>query len=102
VVFVDWVLRRGTDYQALLGDTKYLNWAGPIAMAVGGGISVWLFSNQTKYQGVVVKSHPGVGDLTFEIGFAIAAVLYLALFVLTKPDTTATVAIEAVDATVTP
>jgi NCS1 nucleoside transporter family len=86
VVLIDRFLRRGTDIQALLGDKRYLNWAGPIAMFVGGAVSIWLFSNQTKYQGVLVKSHPGLGDLTFEVGFAIAAILYFTLFTLTKPQ----------------
>jgi NCS1 nucleoside transporter family len=86
VVLIDRFLRRGTDIQALLGDKRYLNWAGPIAMFVGGAVSIWLFSNQTKYQGVLVKSHPGLGDLTFEVGFAIAAILYFTLFMLTKPQ----------------
>jgi purine-cytosine permease-like protein len=103
VVFVDRLLRRGTDIQALLGDRKYLNWAGPIAMAVGIIVSIWLFSNQTKYQGVLVKSHPALGDLTFEVGFAIAAILYLVLFLATRPTqgppasaTTATAATSSV------
>jgi NCS1 family nucleobase:cation symporter-1 len=86
VVLVDRFLRRGTDIQALLGDKKYLNWAGPSAMFVGGALSIWLFSNQTKYQGVLVKDHPALGDLTFEVGFAVAAILYFALFMLTKPQ----------------
>ncbi|MDT4948079.1 MAG: hypothetical protein QOJ37_674 [Pseudonocardiales bacterium] len=85
VVLVDRFLRRGTDIQALLGDRRYVNWAGPVAMFVGGAVSIWLFSNQTKYHGVLVKSHPGLGDLTFEIGFAIAAILYFVLFKVTRP-----------------
>ena len=79
VVLVDRLLRRGRDIQALLGNRRYENLAGPIAMAIGGGLSIWLFSNQTKYQGLIPKHHPAFGDLTFEVGFAIAAVLYLAL-----------------------
>jgi NCS1 nucleoside transporter family len=85
VVFVDRWLRRGTNIQELLGDRRYLNWAGPISMAIGIVVSIWLFSNQTKYQGVIVKSHPGVGDITFEVGFLIAAVLYFVLFMATRP-----------------
>jgi NCS1 family nucleobase:cation symporter-1 len=38
-----------------------------------------------KYIGVVPKHHPAFGDLTFEVGFVVAAVLYFALFQLTKP-----------------
>ena len=95
VVLVDRLLRRGADIQAMLGDRRYLNWAGPIAMALGGGLSIWLFSNQTKYQGVVVKHHPSVGDLTFEVGFVISAVLYLALYLATKPTSQAQVEYDA-------
>jgi NCS1 nucleoside transporter family len=85
VVLVDRWLRRGTDIQGLLGDRKYLNWAGPISMALGIVISIWLFSNQTKYQGLIVKDHPGVGDITFEVGFLLAAVSYFVLYKATKP-----------------
>jgi len=85
VVLVDRWLRRGTDIQALLGDRKYLNWAGPISMAMGGVLSIWLFSNQEKYVGVVPKHHPAFGDLTFEVGFVIAAIFYYLLFTATKP-----------------
>jgi NCS1 nucleoside transporter family len=85
VVLVDRFLRRGTYIQELIGDRRYANWAGPIAMAVSGGLSIWLFSNQTKYHGVLVKHHPALGDLTFEIGFLGAALLYLLLFRLLRP-----------------
>ena len=85
VVLVDRLLRRGTDIQELIGDRKYLNWAGPIAMAVGMVLSIWLFANQVKYHGVLVKSHPSLGDLTFEVGFAVSAIVYYALFTATKP-----------------
>ena len=85
VVLVDRFLRRGRDIQALLGDRRYANWAGPIAMAVGGVLSIWLFSDQTKYHGLIAKNHADLGDLTFEVGFAIAAVLYLVLVRVLKP-----------------
>jgi NCS1 nucleoside transporter family len=87
VVFADRLLRRGSDVQALLGDRRYVNLAGPIAMAVGILVSIWLFCNQEKYQGVLVKSHPGIGDLTFEVGFLIAAVLYAVLVKVLRPRT---------------
>jgi NCS1 nucleoside transporter family len=80
VVFVDRWLRRGRDLLPFLGERDNTNWAGPIAMAVSGGLAIWLFSNQTKYIGLVPKHHPAFGDLTFEVGFALAAILYLALY----------------------
>jgi nucleobase:cation symporter-1, NCS1 family len=84
VVFVDRVLRRGSYFQALLGDKRYLNWAGPISMAVAMVLSIWLFSDQTKYVGLIPKHHPAFGDLTFEVGFAIAAVLYVLIYSATR------------------
>ena len=60
-------------------DTKYRNWAGPIAMLVAAVVSIWLFSNQVIYTGLVPAAVPGVGDLTFEVGFVLAAGLYALL-----------------------
>jgi nucleobase:cation symporter-1, NCS1 family len=71
------LLLRPNPHEALLFDTKHANWAGPVAMLVGMGISIWLFSNQTEYLGVVPTHVPSVGDLTFEVGFVITAVVYL-------------------------
>ncbi|HET8600273.1 MAG TPA: cytosine permease [Segeticoccus sp.] len=80
VVLTDRVLRRGTgEAPALVRDLGFRNWAGPLAMALGIGISIWLFSNQTEYVGVVPRAHPSVGDLTFEVGFVISVVAYLLL-----------------------
>jgi NCS1 nucleoside transporter family len=87
VVFTDRWLRRGTSVNRLVGETRYQNWAGPIAMVVGMGISIWLFANQTKYLAPIPKAHPAVGDITFEVGFVIAAVAYYALFRLLRPRT---------------
>ena len=79
VVLVDRYLRRGTDVTAAALDEGSANWAGPIAMGVGMVVSIWLFSNQTKYVGVVPSAHGGVGDITFLVGFVVAAVLYWVL-----------------------
>jgi NCS1 nucleoside transporter family len=80
VMFCDMFLRRRqapAQIERLLFDRKYTNWAGPVAMVVGGGISIWLFSNQTKYVGLVPGHVPDTGDLTFEVGFVLTAVIYL-------------------------
>ncbi len=80
VVFCDMYLRRRQSPDAiehLLFNRRHENLAGPVAMAVGMGVSIWLFSNQTKYVGLV-PSHVGwAGDLTFEVGFVLTAVIYL-------------------------
>ena len=86
VMFCDQFLRRRQDprqLEALLFDTKYTNWAGPVAMLVGVVVSIWLFSNQTEYIGVVPSHVPSVGDLTFEAGFVITAVIYLGWHAIT-------------------
>ena len=82
VFFADQLLRRGEDTTGLLYDVRHRNIAGPVAMLVGMGLSIWLFSNQTEYTGPIAKHHPGVGDITFAVGFAIAAAGYAVLFLL--------------------
>jgi nucleobase:cation symporter-1, NCS1 family len=80
VTLCDMYLRRRQDpaqIERLLFDRKYTNWAGPVAMLVGGVVSIWLFSNQTEYKGLVPKHNGNFGDLTFEVGFVITAVIYL-------------------------
>jgi purine-cytosine permease-like protein len=85
VVFTDWVLRRGRRVDGFLFDRKHIPWAGAAAMLIGMGISIWLFSNQTEYVGLIAKAHPGIGDLTFEVGFVLSAVLY-AIFASISQD----------------
>jgi len=43
-------------------------------------VSIPLFSNQTDYVGALAKHYPNLGDLTFEVGFVLAAVFYRLLF----------------------
>ena len=83
VYFCDLLLRRNPD-EALLFATRRTNWAGPVAMAIGMGISIWLFSNQTEYIGLVPTHVPSAGDLTFEAGFLITAVVYLGWHAIAK------------------
>lgn len=80
VVLTDRLLRRGQDTLPLLIRRSFTNWAGPIAMAVAGVVSIWLFANQSDYVGLVPKHHPAFGDLTFEVGFVGAALIYVLLF----------------------
>jgi NCS1 nucleoside transporter family len=98
VVFCDQFLRRRQDprrIEALLFDTKYANWAGPVAMLVGVVVSIILFSNQTEYVGIVPKHVSSVGDLTFEAGFVITAVIYLGWHAITDRRRTAAVPASA-------
>jgi NCS1 nucleoside transporter family len=79
VFFTDQLLRRGS-HADLLYDRRHSSWAGPIAMAVGGVVSILLFSDQSKFVGYVARHHPGIGDLTFEVGFVVAAIVYFVLY----------------------
>jgi NCS1 family nucleobase:cation symporter-1 len=63
--------------EPLLFNARYANWAGPVAMAAGMGLSIWLFSNQTEYVGLVPQHIGSVGDLTLEAGFTVTAIIYL-------------------------
>jgi NCS1 nucleoside transporter family len=89
VVLIDQLLRRGQDVTRWLYDERHTNWSGLAAMVIGMAVSIPLFCNQTKYVGYVPKHHPGVGDLTFEVGFVVAAVVYLVLFPLENRRRTA-------------
>jgi len=79
VVLLDQWLYRRRDDTPLLADPSHRNWAGLIAMLVGLGGSVALFSNQQLYTGLVPKAVPALGDITPVVGFVVAGVLYLAL-----------------------
>jgi NCS1 family nucleobase:cation symporter-1 len=81
VMFCDMFLRRRQDpakLEHLLFNRKFTNWAGPIAMAVGAAVSIWLFSNQPpRYVGLIPAHNGNFGDLTFEVGFVLTGVIYL-------------------------
>ncbi|HEX4018592.1 MAG TPA: cytosine permease [Frankiaceae bacterium] len=79
VVLIDQLLRRGQQPAALLFDRHRNPFAGWIAIVVGMAVSIPLFSNQTEFVGVVAKHHPALGDITFEVGFAVSAIVYLLL-----------------------
>jgi NCS1 family nucleobase:cation symporter-1 len=55
-----------------------------ISFIVATVISIWLFSNQVFYEGLIAKATP-IGDLTPLIGFVLAAGLYWVLFRVLKP-----------------
>jgi purine-cytosine permease-like protein len=80
VYFADQYLRRGKEVSGFLFDRKHNPWGGAVAMAIGIGLSIWLFSNQAKYVGVVPAAHPAFGDIAFEVGFVISAALYVLFF----------------------
>src|SRR5580693_9496686 len=80
VFFADQFLRRRKQVAGFLFDRKHNPWAGFAAMAIAIGVSIWLFANQADYKGLVPNHHPAFGDLTFEVGFVLAALLYWLFF----------------------
>lgn len=84
IVLVDAYLRRGREFGPLLYDRRHSNPAGPIAMVTGVVLSVWLFSNQELYVGLVPERVPAVGDVAFAVGFLISAAVYLGLVPLRR------------------
>ncbi len=85
VVLTDRLLRRGQPVGGLLFDRRHNPMAGWVAMAVGMVVSISLFSNQAKYVAPLPKAHPALGDLTFEVGFVLAALVYATLVRLRRP-----------------
>ncbi|WP_424808514.1 purine-cytosine permease family protein [Rhodococcus sp. 27YEA15] len=79
IMFADQYLRRGQRVDELLYDPKYSNWGGFSAFLIALVGSVLLFSNQEKFVGYLVRSVPELGDITFFVGFVMAAGLYLAI-----------------------
>jgi NCS1 nucleoside transporter family len=80
VVLVDYWLRKG-DYgdESMFYDTKYQRWQGVAAMAIGLVVSVGLFANvYSIYTGPIPNGNPGIGDITFIVGFVLTGVLYYA------------------------
>ena len=87
VFFADQFLRRGKQVDGFLFDRKHNPWAGFAAMAIAIGVSIWLFAKQTDYVGVLPKHFGALGDLTFEVGFVLAALLYALFFKLQREGT---------------
>src|ERR1700722_7229951 len=83
VFFADQLLRRGKRVDGFLFDRKHNPWAGFAAMAIAIAVSIVFFANQTDYVGIVPKHvSASFGDLTFEVGFVLAAGLYALFFKL--------------------
>jgi purine-cytosine permease-like protein len=82
VFLTDQWLRRGHRVDGFFFDRKHNPWNGPAAMLIAMVLSIWLFSNQSKYVGVVPDHWASAGDLTFEVGFVLAALIYWATFSL--------------------
>src|SRR5438874_1793308 len=91
VVLVDYWMRKG-DYgdESIFYDTHYQRWQGFAAMAIGLAVSVYLFGNvYGVWVGKIPTAYPGIGDITFFVGFALTAVLYYAFQTVTRSQSAA-------------
>jgi purine-cytosine permease-like protein len=84
VVFMDQYLRRNNMVSGFLFDKKHNPIAGVVAFVVALVTSVWLFSNQVMYVGLVPAQFPDFGDSAPIVGFFLAAVLYAVLYKFQK------------------
>src|SRR5712692_1823215 len=91
VVLVDYWMRKG-DYgdESIFYDTHYQRWQGFAAMAIGLAVSVYLFGNvYGVWVGPIPTGNPGIGDITFFVGFALTAILYYVFQTVTRSQTAA-------------
>ncbi|MDQ6771737.1 MAG: cytosine permease, partial [Candidatus Dormibacteraeota bacterium] len=89
VVLVDYWLRRGEYDQKLFYDSGYRPWKGVVAMAAGIVVSL-PFWNNALYTAPIAKANPGLGDITFVVGFVVAAAVHFALNLGLRRETAAT------------
>ena len=89
VVLTDYWMRRG-DYgdESMFYNPRYQRWQGVAAMAIGLVVSVGLFANVFSiYTGPIPNGNPGIGDITFIVGFVLTAALYYAFNMMSRRAT---------------
>jgi nucleobase:cation symporter-1, NCS1 family len=80
VVLLDYWLRHGSYDEREFFDRRRLRWKAPLAIATGivASIPFWDQGHPIPL-GYFPKHYPQVGDLSFFVGFIVAAVVYVAL-----------------------
>jgi NCS1 family nucleobase:cation symporter-1 len=78
VILIDYWLRRGRYDEREFFNRRHNAIAGAVAMAAGIAVSI-PFWNQALWHGPVVDALPQLGDLSFVVGFVVAAGVYFAL-----------------------
>src|SRR5947209_6145058 len=78
VILADYWLRRGRYDEREFFNRRHNGFAGIVAMAAGIIVSI-PFWNQSLWHGPVVDALPQLGDLSFIVGFVVAAGVYFAL-----------------------
>jgi purine-cytosine permease-like protein len=80
VVLLDYWLRRGAYQEREFFDPHRSRWKAPLAMAAGIAASIPFWDQGHPIPlGYVPKHYPQFGDLSFFVGFTVAALVYLIL-----------------------
>jgi nucleobase:cation symporter-1, NCS1 family len=80
VVLIDYWLRHGAYAESEFFDRSRLRWRAPFAMAAGIAASIPFWDQGHPIPlGYFPKHYPQIGDLSFFVGFTVAAIIYLAL-----------------------
>src|SRR3954447_927269 len=79
VVLIDYFLRRGRYDEREFFDAARRLWHAPLAMALGIAASYPFWDQQPPFLGPYAKHHPGIGDLSFLVGFVVAGLVYFGL-----------------------
>ncbi|MGH7903886.1 MAG: purine-cytosine permease family protein [Candidatus Dormibacteraceae bacterium] len=84
VVFVDYWLRHGEYRESVFFDRGRRTWKGAAAMLIGIVCTYFFWNQQPPFQpgskpglGAIPGNWPQLGDLSFIVGFGVAAILYL-------------------------
>ncbi len=84
VFLMDQILRRKHRVDGFMFDKSHSPASGFLAMLIGMFVSIWLFSNQVFYVGLIPAANASFGDIAFEAGFVVSAVLYFIFYKLTN------------------
>ena len=79
VVITDYWIRRGHIRESTFFDPHYQPWKGLVAFLAGIVVGVPFWNQPAFFVGPVPANNPAVGDLTFIVGFVVAAAVNLAL-----------------------
>jgi len=80
VVLLDYRLRRGEYAESEFFDRRREHWQAPVAMLCGIGASVPFWDQGHPIPlGYIPEHYPQLGDLSFFVGFVVAAGVYLGL-----------------------
>ena len=79
VVITDYWIRRGRIRESTFFDPNYQPWKGLVAFLAGIVVGIPFWNQPAFFVGPVPANNPAVGDLTFIVGFVVAAAVNVAL-----------------------